>query len=350
MTTRPQMVAGPWRRIGGRRGLLVLDVIAAGFALTTFVIGGEPDLLFHAVWVVLVLEAFLYGLKVSGPRIVIAASLVIVYSWVDEVAGHKPLEVAELLFTEWPLMFVIITIVAIMADRVTTTNRRVVALERQTHEQLITAREDERRRLSADLHDGLGQTLTALVLSLDTVETTLDGGGVAPPDLARDALRRAQHIAELALEETRGVARSLRPARMREVGLANAVRDMAANAGREVEVSFDPRLTAPGLLRVEDEMEAYRIVQEAIANAIRHASARSIRVEMHVARKQRLQIEVIDDGRGFDLGRDPGDGMGLRGMRERAAGLRGSLVINSRPGSGTTVRLLVPLADPSLLA
>ncbi len=351
MTTRPLLLSRCLRRVDARRaGLILLDAIAASLALTTFLLGGEPDLLFHAVWVVLVLEAFLYGVRVSGPRIVLAAVLVVVYSTIDDATGSKPLEVAELLFTEWPLMFVIITIVAIMADRVTTTNRRVMALERQTHEQLITAREDERRRLSADLHDGLGQTLTALVLSLDTVETKLGGHGATPDDQAREALGRAQHIAELALEETRDVARRLRPARMREVGLTNAIRELAAHAGRDVEVSFDPRLTTPGLLRVEDEIQAYRIVQEAIANAIHHASAGSIRVRLQLVRRGRLQIDVIDDGRGFDAHREPGNGIGLRGMRERAAGLRGTLDIDSRRGGGTTVRLQVPLAESVQLA
>jgi signal transduction histidine kinase len=333
-----------------RARLFALDAIAIALAIAAFRLGGEPDVLFHAVWVVLVVEAFLYGVRVSGPRIVLAASLVVIYSSIDGDGGIRPLEVAELLFTEWPLMFVIIAIVAIMADRVTRTNRRVVAMERQTHEQLVTAREDERRRLSADLHDGLGQTLTALVLSLDTVETTLDSPAPMPEREAtasatREALGRAQHIAELALEETRDVAHNLRPARMREMGLTAAIRDLAAHAGREIDVTFDPRLTAPGLLCVEDELQAYRIVQEAIANAVRHGKARSIRVNMHLGRRRRLVIEISDDGRGFDVREVPGEGIGLRGMRERAAGLRGTLDVSSHRGAGTTVRLQVPLSE-----
>ncbi|MFN8630963.1 MAG: sensor histidine kinase [Chloroflexota bacterium] len=346
MTTSTETLVARLPRIDRERATLVaLDAIAAALALAAFRLGGEPDVLFHAVWVVLVIEAFLYGVRVSGPRIVIAASLVVVYSLVDGDAGIRPLEVAELLFTEWPLMFVIIVIVAIMADRVTRTSRTVVALERQTHEQLVTAREDERRRLSADLHDGLGQTLTALVLSLDTVETTLDAPAASPSAQTREALGRAQHIAELALEETRDVAHNLRPARMREMGLTAAIRDLAAHAGRDVEVIFDPRLTAPGLLCVEDELQAYRIVQEAIANAVRHGAARSIRVNMHLGRRRRLVIEVSDDGRGFDVHEVAGSGIGLRGMRERAAGLRGTLDVSSHRGAGTVVRLQVPLAE-----
>jgi signal transduction histidine kinase len=323
-----------------RHGLLLLDAIAIVLAVATFLQRGEPDLLFHAVWVVLVIEAFAYGVHVSGPRIAIAAVVVIGYSLLDDLSGLRPLEVSDLVFTEWPLMIVIITMVAVMADRVTRTSRNIAALERQTHEQLVTAREDERRRLSADLHDGLGQTLTALVLSLDAAEASIGADDDAP---AQRALRRAQDIATIALEETHDAARRLRPARMRELGLINAVRDLAANAGRPVEVSFDPLLSSPELLPVEEEMQAYRIVQEAIANAIRHGSAASIVVDLRMVRGGRLQIDVTDDGAGFEMPASPGEGLGLRGMQERAAAIRGTLDVRSRLGEGTRVRLVLPL-------
>jgi two-component system, NarL family, sensor histidine kinase UhpB len=325
-----------------RHALLILDALAAGLAAFTFLQGGEPDLLFHAVWVVLVIEAFAFGVRVSGPRIALAAVLVVGYSVMDDLSGLRPLELSELLFTEWPLMIVIITIVAVMADRVTRTNRDLARLERRTHDQLTTAREDERRRLSADIHDGLGQTLTALVLSLDAAEAGLDAGSSGAASPAGEALRRAQEIAAIALEESRDVARRLQPARMRELGLIGAIRDLAAKAGRPVEVRFDPRLSTPALLPVDQELEAYRIVQEAITNAIRHASAATITVDLALVRGGRLQIDVTDDGAGFDTRRTAGDGLGLRGMRERAASIRGTLQVQSRAGGGTRIRLLLP--------
>ena len=271
----------------------------------------------------------------------IAAIAVIAYSVIDDLSGLRPLEISDLMFTEWPLMIVIITIVAVMADRVTRTSRNLAALERQTHEQLLTAREDERRRLSSDIHDGIGQTLTALVLSLDSAESALEATGGDPA--TQDSLRRAQDIAAIALDESRDVARRLRPARMRELGLINAIRDMAAKAGRPVEVRFDPRLSTPDLLPVDEQMQAYRIVQEAIANAVRHASASSIIVDLQMVRGGRLQIDITDDGAGFDIRRTHGDGLGLRGMRERATSIRGTLQVRARAGRGTRVRLQVPL-------
>jgi signal transduction histidine kinase len=340
-----------WR--WGLMSLALLDVTAIGLTALTLVGAAEPDLLFHAVWVVLVLEAFAFGSRVSLPRIALAALFIIGYSVADDTTGLRQLEGSDLLFTEWPFMFVIITMVAVMAERVLRTSRNIAALEERTHQALLTARTDERRRLSSDVHDGIGQTLTALVLTLDAAEAALDQPGTAPSELlpgsgsapadraSLEAVRRAREIAAIALEETRDVARRLRPARMRELGLANAVRELAANAGRPVEVRFDPRLSTPDLLPVEEQMEAYRIVQEALANAVRHASARTIQVDMQLVRGNRLQIDITDDGEGFDV-RDAGHGLGLTGMRERAAAIHATLRVQSQAGAGTRIRLLLP--------
>jgi signal transduction histidine kinase len=130
---------------------------------------------------------------------------------------------------------------------------------------------------------------------------------------------------------------------MEEIGLANAIRELAAHAGRPVEVAFDPRLAAPSLLPIEHELQAYRIVQEAVANAVRHASAATIVIGLRSVRGSRLQIEVVDDGTGFDPRKSDGDGLGLQGMRERAAAIGGTLSLDSRPGLGTRMRLLLPL-------
>lgn len=326
--------------------LLVLDLIAVAFALTTFVQGGEPDLLLHAVWVVLVIEAFAYGLGVSAPRIAIAAVLVVVYSVLEDSSGLTPLEVSDLVFTEWPLMLAIIIIVAVMADRVTSTSRSLAALERRTHEELLTAREDERRRLSADLHDGLGQTLAALVLTLDAAESTLSSAKPETVAGGREALRRAQEIVTVALEETHEVTHRLRPTRLQEIGLTTAIRELAANAGRPVDVEFDPRLAGGRLLPVEDEMQAYRIVQEAVGNAVRHASAVTIAIGMRLVRGGRLEIEVVDNGRGFDRRSVNTAGLGLLGMRERATAIGGTLSVESGPGAGTRIRLQLPVRMP----
>ena len=156
-------------------------------------------------------------------------------------------------------------------------------------------------------------------------------------------------MAGIALEDVRGVAFRLRPARLRETGLVAGLRELALSAGRSVEFSADPSLLRPNLLDEEQEVDTYRIVQEALGNATRHAQPDRVRIT--VQRVDRvLRIEVVDDGVGFDPAIITRRGLGLASMRDRASVLRGTLRLHSRPGMGTVVRLDVPLGPDALRA
>ncbi len=324
-----------------------LDLFGLFVIVLTFAQAGDPDFLFHVVWVVLAIEAFLFGLRVTALRIALATGFLLGYELAVEaelaLAGRPlvPLEFSIWPVSEWPLMVVISIIVAVMADRLATTGRRYAGLYRRANDRLLSAQEQERRRLARDLHDGVGQTLTALTLTLDAAESLLWAGPEKPPEHARAAIRRAQELAAAALEETRGVAFQLRPARLHETGLVAAISELARMAGRPVEVVAEPRLIRLGLLAPEAEVEAYRIVQEALGNALRHARAERIRIEAGLA-GERLVVRVVDDGVGFDP--DRVQGLGLPGMQERAAAIGAVLAVVSRPGRGTTVTLSIPLA------
>lgn len=323
-----------------------LDAAGLFAVALTFAQAGDPDFLFHVVWVVLAIQAFTFGLRVTSVRIALATAFLVGYEAAVEIelaiAGRplQPLEFSIWPVSEWPLMVVISIIVAVMADRLAETGRRYAALYRRANDRLLSAQEQERLRLARDLHDGVGQTLTALTLTLDAAESLLWAGPNRPPEHARSAIRRAQELAASALEETRDVAFQLRPARLHETGLVAAVQELARMAGRAVEVTTDPRLIRLGLLSPQAEVEAYRIVQEALGNALRHARAERIRIEIEAA-SERLVIRVADDGVGFDA--QHAAGLGLPGMRERAAAIGAVLAIASRPGRGTTVSLSIPL-------
>jgi hypothetical protein len=161
--------------------------------------------------------------------------------------------------------------------------------------------------------------------------------------LVGSSIRRAQVLAAAALDEVRDVAAQLRPARIREIGLGAAIANLADAAGVRVQVRFDPRELPAGLLGAEGEIEAYRIVQEALGNAARHGRARSIWIDGGVVDGQ-MRIEIGDSGVGFDAAASA-RGLGLDGMAERAAILNGRLEIRSLRGAGTTVALVVPLPD-----
>lgn len=327
--------------------LIALDATGIALVVASVAQLGNPDVLLHVVWIVLAVEAFAFGLRIATVRITAATIVVIVYAFAANGAA-TPVAAAmtDLDLEEWPLMAVIAIIVAIMADRVMLTGRRYAALYRAASDRLLTAQEDERKRLAADLHDGVGQTMTALALTLDAAEAALANPD-APDAAGSDAVRRAREMAGIALEDVRGVAFRLRPARLRETGLVAALCELAASAGMPVEFSADASLTRPDLLDPASEVDAYRIVQEALGNATRHGQPD--RVEISVRRVERLlRIEVADDGVGFDVGNVKGRGLGLASMRDRALVVRGMLHVRSRPGTGTVVRLDVPLADEAL--
>ena len=205
---------------------------------------------------------------------------------------------------------------------------------RHTQEQLVLAREQERRRLRNDLHDGLGPSLAGLGFQVDTVQTLLADGRPAGDRLAN--LRRG--IGET-VAEVRRIVEGLRPPAIDELGLFGAV----AELGRELVVPSGMRLDLDlpeqnPSLPAAIEVAAYRVAQEAITNVVRHADATSCRVSAAVS-DHRLVLEVRDNGCG---GAGANGGIGLRSMRERADEIGGTIEVVSADG-GTKVTLSLPL-------
>jgi signal transduction histidine kinase len=197
------------------------------------------------------------------------------------------------------------------------------------------ARDDERLRLARDLHDGLGQTLTSAALFARSLEAGAGGGS----DSTLATLRR---LVEAALTETKTIIWSLRPADVEALGFSAALHALADTFRRCHGVQVDVHLWDVDDLSPEVEAAAYRVAQEAMANAVRHACPTALSV-VAGRRGRTLTLVVEDDGAGFDRPAPPGDGgAGILGMRERAALLGGRVDVESRPGHGTTVRLVVP--------
>jgi two-component system sensor histidine kinase UhpB len=199
--------------------------------------------------------------------------------------------------------------------------------------------EAERRRLARDLHDGIGQTLTALKQQLDVVEQSAG----ALPAAAHARLRDAAELAAQALHETRELSRLLRPQILDDLGLDPALRWLTRTFAERTGVALEVDLVGlDGRLPADLETLAYRVVQEALNNVGKHAGARRAQV---VARCEHgeLQLVVADDGRGFDAAAAEGDGSGLRGLRDRVELFGGRLEIGSRRGRGTRIAARVPL-------
>lgn len=321
----------------------VVDVVCALLAIALFLGIGDPEIVLQALWLTVAIGAFVYGLRAALARIAIAAAVMVAFLGIAMAVGVPPTE-EQLEFTEWPLMVTIAVIVAVLADRVSTSARHYAALYRQASERLVTAHEDERARLARDLHDGVGQTLTAVMLSLDAVERELKTGDGASTVAPQASLQRARTLAATALAEARDVAVRLRPTRVHEIGLGAALRNLAGSAGVAVELRFEPDLLPPGLLEPEAEIDVFRIVQEAVGNAARHSRARRIWI---VARAVdgTVRLMVGDDGIGFATAHRE-RGLGLDGMLERAAIHGGKVDVRSRVGVGTRVDIAIPLARP----
>ncbi|MBI4201282.1 MAG: GAF domain-containing protein [Chloroflexi bacterium] len=210
-------------------------------------------------------------------------------------------------------------------------------------DKVITAQEEERRRLAQELHDDTGQALTGIALALDSL------GGSLPPgqEGTRRRLKELHQTTQEAMRELRRMALALRPGVLDDLGLVPAVRRYAVQnlepVGATVEVQadgFDRRLD-PAV-----ETLLFRVFQEAINNVARHSKARNVTVTLRLDNDE-IQGTVEDDGVGFDAqalrrGHRPSAGLGLLGMQERASLLGGRVAVESSPGEGTRVHIWLP--------
>lgn len=207
-----------------------------------------------------------------------------------------------------------------------------VADLRRSRVDLVDAFETERSRIERDLHDGAQQRLVALTMTLGLAELEVpEGAGL-------DLVRQAHAQAETALAELRATVRGIHPRVLVDHGLTAAVRELADAAGLPVSVD----LRVAGRLPAPVEAAAYFVVAEALTNAVRHARARSARVQGQVT-GDRLQVCVRDDGAGGATVRPGG---GLAGLATRLAALDGTLEVTSAPGGPTEVRMTCPTVLP----
>lgn len=210
-------------------------------------------------------------------------------------------------------------------------------LRREVLHRSIRAQEEERRRIARELHDETAQALTGLSLGLGRIETATDITAART-----EASRLGREVVE-AVRELRRMAMRLRPSTLDDLGLIAALEQLADGDPGEVRATF----SHPGFDRRLDpslETTIYRIAQEALTNVAKHAEA--IETEIKVVEEAgEVILTVSDDGRGFNPEAAPGRGLGLGGMRERAALVAGGLTIESRPGQGTTVRLRAPVGE-----
>lgn len=220
---------------------------------------------------------------------------------------------------------------------------RQLAARTRAHDQfvehVITVQEAERRRLAADMHDGISQRLLSLAFHLDAASDTL----TATPEFAAQQLERARGLVDLTLDEARAAIFDLRPPVLDDLGLADGLASLARSIP-SVEVTVDADEFA---LSEHVEIALYRIAQEALQNVTKHSGATRAELELRWESGM-AHMRVTDHGSGFDRGevsaRDLGQsGYGLRSMTERAHLVGGRLEVRSGQGRGTTISVRVPI-------
>ena len=199
----------------------------------------------------------------------------------------------------------------------------------------LQAQEAERQRIAQELHDEVGQSLTAVLLGLKQAIN------IAPPEVAAE-LEDVRNTTRTSLEEVRRISQHLRPGVLADLGLLNSLSSLASDltARTGIPVHRDFLLDLP-VIRAESELVIYRVAQEALTNVARHAQAS--RIELGLARRgDTLVLRVVDDGIGAA---NAEIGAGIQGMTERAQVVGGRCALRPRRGGGTEVRLEIPVTD-----
>jgi len=210
---------------------------------------------------------------------------------------------------------------------------------------LITAQEDERRRIARDLHDGIGQSLTYLVVALRRLESLESLPSVL------EKLGQLNALTSQTLDEVRRMARGLRPSVLDDLGLLPALERLVEESvvPGKMRIELQNALAAEQRLPEAQETAAYRIIQESLTNIAKHSGATEVRIGLR-READRLRVEIRDNGRGF-VGDDSDAGrrtVGLSSIRERAAILGGRATITSRPDEGTLVQVELPIPPTAI--
>ena len=220
--------------------------------------------------------------------------------------------------------------------------------------QVVRAHEAERRQVALELHDQIGQSLTALTLHAQALGRRLDGAPIDPR--AAEQAQRLATLAQQTLAEVQSLSHLLRPALLDDAGLPAALRALASEAHERLGVETQLDLRADDHAREDGERVAgdvetalYRIAQESLTNAVRHGHARHVWLRLRRG-PGRISLLIRDDGAGFDpAATERGRGLGLPGMRERAHLVGGALRVRARPGAGCVVWAHAPLPSPEAI-
>ncbi|WP_062109085.1 sensor histidine kinase [Bacillus niameyensis] len=278
---------------------------------------------------------------------VLFASLTLYFFIVFYLSMHRTTEEAKMagyFFTYKYLFFPQLKQIADSKERVELkyeeTEQRLYEVEKKMSQQVFQAHEDERKRVSRELHDGIGQTIYSIIVLLNLIELeNLD-------DWRTDKIKKAKAIAANAMKEVKQIARSLRPSSLDDLGFVPALKSFIEEFEKTHGISVIHDLPSDqNRFNPDIETVLYRICQESLTNVAKYSQANSVYVCLHDY-EQEILLTVYDDGQGFYVDKSVQDsqrkGIGLFSMKERAEGLEGSFQISSKLNQGTTIKVRIP--------
>jgi two-component system, NarL family, sensor histidine kinase DevS len=268
-----------------------------------------------------------------GARSALYVPLLVRDAAIGVIAAHDKQGAADLRFTDEDLR-----LAEVFAARAAVAVELRQRVARDALQRVVAAQELERRRLARELHDETGQALTSILLGLRGLEDVKDEATL------KAAVGEVRELVRSTLQDVRRLAVELRPKALDDFGLVAALERLTESFAEQtgMTIEFVPNLPGDGRFAPEVETALYRLVQESLTNIVKHARAKSVSIVL-TRRPDSVSVIVEDDGVGFEPGRETGDGIGLIGMRERVGLFGGRVVIESRPGAGTTVVADVPL-------
>ncbi len=309
---------------------LCLDLLVAVYLIEAS--GGlkSPLLATQLMFTVLFVMLFPKPLAILPPLLTLP-----VVAKLDQLLGIRVIDLSDLLILVWysALNFIVVYVMVYLHEREEAAYSDIMALERDLQSFAVT---EERNRLSREIHDGLGASLSSLIIQAEYIE------GLADTPALKGEIQELKGCAEDSIDELRRALRMMRA----DFELVPAVEDYCRNFGNRAKlpVQFE-KIGLPRALRNDAQLTIFRVLQEALNNARKHARARALGVEL-VFGERTLRLTISDDGQGFDP-RAPRRGhYGVTTMRERAAKVGGEATIVSAPGQGTRVVLEIPYAPP----
>jgi signal transduction histidine kinase len=316
---------------GGRTltfATLCFDLLVAVYLIEST--GGlqSPLLATQLMFTVLFVLLFPKPLAILPPLLTLP-----VVAKLDQLLGLRVIDFGDLLILIWysALNFIIVYVMVYLHEREEVAHSDIVALERDLQGLAVT---EERNRLSREIHDGLGATLSSLIIQAEYIE-----GLASTPEL-KSEIQELKGCAEDSIDELRRALRMMRA----DFELVPAVEDYCRTFGNrsKLPVQFH-RAGMARALRNEAQLTIFRVLQETLNNARKHAEASILRVELSFDERA-LRLVVADDGKGFDPKAPRRGHYGVTTMRERAAKVGGDVTIDSAPGQGTRITLEIPYA------